>query len=106
MGDSLGAPLEFSGYNTREADTVTELDNDLFMGRAQRSFHGRQSSYVSASDLRHGSHRYHRSRKEIMGAGFNRFGLKAGQWTDDTSMALCLADSLLVRYPDFDPVGA
>lgn len=27
----------------------------------------------------------------------NRFKLKPGQWTDDTSMGLCLADSLLVR---------
>lgn len=40
-----------------------------------------------------------------MAAGFNRFGIKAGQWTDDTSMALCLADSLLVHYPRFEPVG-
>jgi ADP-ribosyl-[dinitrogen reductase] hydrolase len=30
----------------------------------------------------------------IVGGG--PFGLKAGQWTDDTSMALCLAESLLV----------
>ena len=29
--------------------------------------------------------------------GYNRFGLRPGQWTDDTSMALCLADSLLAR---------
>eukprot|EP00931_Biecheleriopsis_adriatica_P069953 TRINITY_DN4375_c0_g1_i1.p1 TRINITY_DN4375_c0_g1~~TRINITY_DN4375_c0_g1_i1.p1 ORF type:complete len:580 (-),score=88.08 TRINITY_DN4375_c0_g1_i1:70-1764(-) len=28
--------------------------------------------------------------------GFNKFKLKPGQWTDDTSMGLCLADSLLV----------
>ena len=27
---------------------------------------------------------------------YNKFGLKAGQYTDDTSMGLCLADSLLV----------
>jgi len=27
---------------------------------------------------------------------FNKFSLKPGQWTDDTSMGLCLADSLLV----------
>lgn len=27
---------------------------------------------------------------------FNKFKLKPGQWTDDTSMGLCLADSLLV----------
>ena len=26
---------------------------------------------------------------------YNQFSLKPGQWTDDTSMALCLADSLL-----------
>ncbi|NMO94604.1 ADP-ribosylglycohydrolase family protein [Paenibacillus lemnae] len=30
------------------------------------------------------------------------FHLQAGQWTDDTSMALCLADSLL-SAPGFDP---
>lgn len=30
---------------------------------------------------------------EIVGGG--PFGLQAGEWTDDTSMALCLADSLL-----------
>jgi ADP-ribosyl-[dinitrogen reductase] hydrolase len=30
------------------------------------------------------------------------FGVQPGQWTDDTSMALCLADSL-IRCRDFDP---
>lgn len=30
-------------------------------------------------------------------AGGGPHGLKAGQWTDDTSMALCLAESLIVR---------
>lgn len=30
-------------------------------------------------------------------AGGGPFGLKPGQWTDDTAMALCLADSLLAR---------
>ena len=32
---------------------------------------------------------------EIVGGG--PFGLQAGEWTDDTSMALCLADSLLAK---------
>jgi len=36
----------------------------------------------------------------IVGGG--PFGLAPGQWTDDTSMALCLAHSLLDR-PRFDP---
>lgn len=40
--------------------------------------------------------------KDIVGGG--PFGLKPGQWTDDTSMALCLAESLAERRC-FDPVG-
>lgn len=39
--------------------------------------------------------------KEIVGGG--PFRLKAGQWTDDTSMALCLAESLIERK-NFDPI--
>jgi ADP-ribosyl-[dinitrogen reductase] hydrolase len=35
-------------------------------------------------------------------AGGGPFGLKPGQWTDDTSMALCLAESL-VEQQGFDP---
>jgi ADP-ribosylglycohydrolase len=38
---------------------------------------------------------------EMVGGG--PFGLKAGEWTDDTSMALCLAESLVERG-EFDPV--
>lgn len=37
---------------------------------------------------------------DIVGGG--PFGLKCGQWTDDTSMALCLAHSL-IRRSCFDP---
>jgi ADP-ribosyl-[dinitrogen reductase] hydrolase len=32
---------------------------------------------------------------DMIGGG--PFGLRPGQWTDDTSMALCLAESLLVH---------
>jgi ADP-ribosyl-[dinitrogen reductase] hydrolase len=35
-------------------------------------------------------------------AGGGPFGLKRGQWTDDTSMALCLAESL-IKCMGFDP---
>jgi len=37
---------------------------------------------------------------DMLGGG--PFGLKPGQWTDDTSMALCLAESLTERQ-GFDP---
>lgn len=36
---------------------------------------------------------------DMVGGG--PFGLRPGEWTDDTSMALCLADSLIAR-PDLD----
>lgn len=39
--------------------------------------------------------------KDMIGGG--PFGLKPGQWTDDTSMALCLAQSL-IEQKGFDPV--
>ena len=32
--------------------------------------------------------------------GKGPFNLKKGQWTDDTSAALCLADSLLATRPE------
>lgn len=41
-----------------------------------------------------------RSVEDMMGGG--KFGLNAGEWTDDTSMALCLAESLIEKR-DFDP---
>jgi ADP-ribosyl-[dinitrogen reductase] hydrolase len=37
---------------------------------------------------------------DMLGGG--PFGLKPGQWTDDTSMALCLAESLIEKH-GFDP---
>ena len=37
---------------------------------------------------------------DMVGGG--PFGLKPGQWTDDTSLALCLAESLIARK-GFDP---
>jgi ADP-ribosyl-[dinitrogen reductase] hydrolase len=39
--------------------------------------------------------------KDIVGGG--PFHLKPGQWTDDTSMALCLAESLITKA-GFDPI--
>lgn len=39
---------------------------------------------------------------ELVGGG--PFGLRPGEWTDDTSMALCLAESLIASTGDLDPV--
>lgn len=39
---------------------------------------------------------------DMVGGG--PFGLKPGEWTDDTSMALCLADSLIANKGGLDPI--
>ena len=39
---------------------------------------------------------------DIIGGG--PFNLKPGEWTDDTSMALCLAESLIAKG-EFDPIN-
>lgn len=72
VGDSVGGPLEFLPVD----GTFDELDTTRpCVVRGQRDGDGRL----------------------IYRHAYNRFHLKPGQWTDDTSMALCLADSLLVK---------
>lgn len=43
------------------------------------------------------------SQKDQWEYPFNKFGLLPGQWTDDASMGLCLAESLY-KYPEFNPI--
>lgn len=46
------------------------------------------------------------NKQELFDMGEERggaFQLEPGQWTDDTSMGLCIADSLLVNDGNFDP---
>lgn len=61
IGDSIGAPYEFTPYKKKGYKHAGFDQNATWL-------------------------------KE----GRNRFRLKEGQWTDDTAMALCLADSLLI----------
>eukprot|EP00397_Hematodinium_sp_SG-2012_P029442 GEMP01031102.1.p1 GENE.GEMP01031102.1~~GEMP01031102.1.p1 ORF type:complete len:474 (+),score=107.63 GEMP01031102.1:142-1563(+) len=46
-------------------------------------------------------HHYELETDTIIGEK-NRFAIQRGQWTDDTSMTLCLADSLLVHEGKYD----
>ena len=68
VGDAVGAPLEFL--------PVEQVLDESDVRRPLVRVEDGQLSYRHA---------------------FNRFRLRPGQWTDDTSMALCLADSLLVK---------
>eukprot|EP01123_Difflugia_compressa_P007067 TRINITY_DN1953_c0_g5_i1.p1 TRINITY_DN1953_c0_g5~~TRINITY_DN1953_c0_g5_i1.p1 ORF type:complete len:518 (-),score=124.56 TRINITY_DN1953_c0_g5_i1:29-1582(-) len=67
VGDALGAPLEFSHFKYN----VKKGDAD----------------YLSGFDRRFWFENHH----------YNRFQLKPGQWTDDSSMGFCVAESLLAK---------
>eukprot|EP01059_Diplonema_ambulator_P005349 TRINITY_DN1509_c0_g1_i1.p1 TRINITY_DN1509_c0_g1~~TRINITY_DN1509_c0_g1_i1.p1 ORF type:complete len:483 (+),score=121.87 TRINITY_DN1509_c0_g1_i1:80-1450(+) len=69
IGDALGAPMEFSAVRY---PTDPDYNPDEVL--------------TGMDDPKMWEHRY-----------FNSFGLKPGQWTDDASMALCIADCLLVN---------
>jgi ADP-ribosylglycohydrolase len=71
LGDAVGHPMEFVPVTDLKRKTTPYLEFDNATGLLK----------------------YHDE--------FNRFKLKSGQWTDDTSMSLCVADSLLV-YPDYN----
>ncbi|CAK9106633.1 unnamed protein product [Durusdinium trenchii] len=70
LGDAVGAPLEFCAVDPSPLE----------------GFEDDRRPCVAAK-LREGQLHYKNVR--------NKFELKLGQWTDDASMALCLADSLL-----------
>ena len=76
IGDALGGPLEFhpARYGSTELHTLGQED---IWGQAP-TWNGKVGE----------------GQKKEWNSAFN---VKPGQWTDDTSMALCLADSLLVH---------
>ncbi|CAE7656876.1 tri1, partial [Symbiodinium sp. CCMP2456] len=77
LGDACGAPLEFCAVDSRLPDLPAGDFSDL------------RRPCLSGQLDDTGQLVYQNAR--------NKFDLKLGQWTDDASMALCLADSLLVR---------
>ena len=79
IGDAAGAPLEFIAVDASLPPFVAAVDG-----------HGNGRVAWLATELdAHGALAYVGER--------NKFRLLRGQWTDDTAMALCLADSLLVH---------
>eukprot|EP00820_Chromera_velia_P014411 Cvel_24636.t1-p1 / transcript=Cvel_24636.t1 / gene=Cvel_24636 / organism=Chromera_velia_CCMP2878 / gene_product=hypothetical protein / transcript_product=hypothetical protein / location=Cvel_scaffold2689:21599-24657(+) / protein_length=531 / sequence_SO=supercontig / SO=protein_coding / is_pseudo=false len=75
IGDSLGAPLEFSPVRYGDTSYTGFDDAAVWSGSS------------SADSPSHGQNAFNHRR--------NAFQLKPGQWTDDTAMALCFADSLI-----------
>ena len=87
----LGAKRLRSGMRNDEEDRVF----GTLLGLAVSDALGAPLEF---SDLRYGASDLSGFQSDVWGrTAYNRFGLRPGQWTDDTSMALCLADSLLLR---------
>ncbi|CAD7928406.1 unnamed protein product [Amoebophrya sp. A25] len=106
VGDALGAPLEFSrlDYGRKILHTMGQEDvwKILVVSEGGKGSGSGDSTDGAIESKDSGSG----SRCEILAENvtfvntsankYNRaFQLLPGQWTDDTSMALCLADSLL-----------
>eukprot|EP01121_Diplochlamys_sp_Union-15-3_P019900 TRINITY_DN7602_c0_g4_i1.p1 TRINITY_DN7602_c0_g4~~TRINITY_DN7602_c0_g4_i1.p1 ORF type:complete len:422 (+),score=79.43 TRINITY_DN7602_c0_g4_i1:52-1266(+) len=105
-GGSLGKYSIFKKDDPDKAFVQEKLMNDGFdkeTDRAIGALLGNVTGDALGAPMEFSSVRYGSS--ELKGLDhisiwekpcYNRFNLKPGQWTDDSSMALCLADSLLV----------
>ncbi|CUE73805.1 ADP-ribosylglycohydrolase, putative [Bodo saltans] len=104
MGDAFGAPLEFLGV--RCDPKLLELPQ--FRGETTSSSsptkgHSCLNLTPNNVTINNNTHSSQASRsvlnpKDVLQfhKPCNKFQLRLGQWTDDASMALCLADSLIV----------
>eukprot|EP00397_Hematodinium_sp_SG-2012_P039864 GEMP01043592.1.p1 GENE.GEMP01043592.1~~GEMP01043592.1.p1 ORF type:complete len:427 (+),score=85.99 GEMP01043592.1:123-1403(+) len=80
-----------------------ELDRAMgcFVGLAVADSLGHFFEFLPACNGKCKEHYYDRKTDTIVN-GSNVFELKRGQWTDDCSMALCMADSLLLTEGNYD----
>lgn len=72
-------------------DPFAERAVGALLGMAVGDSVGAPLEFASVLDT---GHRFDPDTLEVTG-GINQFRVKPGQWTDDTSMGLCIADSLL-----------
>jgi len=95
----------------KEGEKISPFENDERFDRAMGSFLGMPigdslGAPFEFSSVRYGIKEMKEGFSEIniwTKPSYNRFRLKPGQWTDDASMGLCLADSLLSKE-QFDGV--
>lgn len=76
IGDTVGAPLEFLSVDARLPDWPDGTYRDTARPCLRPGFPDGKVAYNRA---------------------VNKFEMRPGQWTDDTSMALCIADTILAR---------
>jgi len=94
----LNEPQPYKELNRLQDKELSELDiNDDFLPRIQGSLVGLAigDALGASVEFRPNAYMLEHPVSDMQGGG--TWGLEAGQWTDDTSMALCLAASLIVK---------
>eukprot|EP00928_Gymnodinium_smaydae_P055554 TRINITY_DN39069_c0_g1_i1.p1 TRINITY_DN39069_c0_g1~~TRINITY_DN39069_c0_g1_i1.p1 ORF type:complete len:547 (-),score=74.80 TRINITY_DN39069_c0_g1_i1:120-1679(-) len=102
VGDALGAPLEFHPVRfPRKEATSREIKSRSRKPSQDAGSHESEQPEARDSGFSAGFDPALWADKSDL-RETNRFMLEMGQWTDDTAMALCLADSLL-QHRGFHP---
>jgi hypothetical protein len=94
----LNESQPYNELNRLQDNELSELDkNNEFLSRIQGSLVGLAvgDALGASVEFRPKSYMEKHPVSDMQSGG--TWGLKAGQWTDDTSMALCLAASLIVK---------
>jgi ADP-ribosyl-[dinitrogen reductase] hydrolase len=79
---------------------MTDCDFDMVADRALGAFIGLAVGDALGTTIEFSRRDTYEHVTDMVGGG--PFGLKPGEWTDDTSMALCLADSLIAGRGELD----
>lgn len=91
--ERIGAAERRAAVHHAQQSAHGDRSIGAFVGMAAGDAVGAALEFISVLEI--GRHSFNPETLELTGA-LDRFQLKPGQWTDDTSMGLCLADSLLV----------
>jgi len=83
-------------------ENLNDASDEAFRDRALGAFIGLAVGDALGTTIEFRRRDSYEPIEDMVGGG--PFGLRPGEWTDDTSMALCLADSLLANGGALDPV--
>jgi ADP-ribosyl-[dinitrogen reductase] hydrolase len=93
----LNEPQPYNELKRLQDTPLTEADDNEILRRMQGSLVGLAvgDALGASVEFRPNAYMQQHPVSDMLDGG--TWGLKAGQWTDDTSMALCLAASLIVK---------